>query len=85
LTYTCALQDDGGSPISNYVVEKKDLRSGDWTVCSKFVRGNNYEVPNLSEGHEYLFRVSAENEHGVGEPLNMKDSIVAQHPWSKSF
>lgn len=76
-------QDDGGSPISNYVVERMDLRTGDWVTCSKFVRGTSYEVLNLDEGHEYKFRISAENEHGVGEPIEMKDTVVAQHPWSE--
>ncbi|KAH3877136.1 hypothetical protein DPMN_000993, partial [Dreissena polymorpha] len=75
-------KDDGGSPISNYVVERMDLRTGDWVTCSKFVRGTSYEVLNLSEGHEYKFRISAENEHGVGEPIEMRDTVVAQHPWT---
>ena len=76
-------QDDGGSPISNYVVEKQDLKTGVWEPCSKFVRGTTYEVLNLNENHEYKFRVSAENEHGVSEPLTMDTSVVAAHPWSK--
>ncbi|XP_052800015.1 twitchin-like isoform X4 [Mya arenaria] len=75
-------KEDGGSPISNYVVERQDQRTGDWVTCSKFVRGTTYEVLNLSEGHEYKFRVSAENEYGVSEPLEMRETVVAQHPWT---
>lgn len=75
-------QDDGGNPISNYIVEKQDKRTGNWTPCSKFIRGTSYEVMGLEEGHEYNFRVSAENEHGVSESLETPLSIVAQYPYS---
>lgn len=77
------VQEDGGSPISNYIVEKMDTRTGAWEPVSKFVRGTNYEVMGLAEGHEYKFRVSAENEFGKSEPLETYLPIVAQHPYSK--
>ena len=32
-------KDDGGAPINNYVVEKKDKTSGKWTPVTKFCRG----------------------------------------------
>ena len=76
-------QEDGGSPISNYIVEKMDTRTGAWAPVSKFVRGTNYEVMGLAEGHEYKFRVSAENEFGKSEPLETYLPIVAQHPYSE--
>ncbi|KAK3103159.1 hypothetical protein FSP39_016894 [Pinctada imbricata] len=77
-----APKEDGGSPVSNYVVEKKDARTGKWEPVSKFVRGTNFEVMGLEEGHEYMFRVSAENEHGVSEPLETALGTVAQHPYT---
>ena len=64
-------------------MEKKDARTGKWEPVSKFVRGTNFEVMGLEEGHEYMFRVSAENEHGVSEPLETALGTVAQHPYSK--
>ena len=81
-SYYC-MQEDGGSPISNYIVEKKDARTGRWEPCSKFVRGPSYEVMNLEENHEYQFRVMAENEHGVSEPIEMEKPIIAKYPLSK--
>ncbi|CAL1540886.1 unnamed protein product, partial [Lymnaea stagnalis] len=75
-------REDGGSAVSNYVVEKQDKATGRWEPVSKFVRGTKYEVLGLIEGHEYNFRVSAENEYGVSEPLETNLSIVAQHPWT---
>ncbi|XP_052707844.1 twitchin-like isoform X13 [Crassostrea angulata] len=78
-----APKEDGGSPISNYVVEKMDTRTGAWEPVSKFVRGTNYEVMGLAEGHEYKFRVSAENQFGRSEPLETYLPIVAQHPYTQ--
>lgn len=60
-----------------------DTRTGAWEPVSKFVRGTNYEVMGLAEGHEYKFRVSAENQFGRSEPLETYLPIVAQHPYSK--
>jgi hypothetical protein len=77
------LQDDGGSPVSNYIVEKMDEKTGQWEPCSRFVRGTSYDVMGLDEGHPYKFRVRAENEHGVSEPLETQGSIVAQHQFGK--
>ncbi|XP_055900297.1 twitchin-like isoform X6 [Biomphalaria glabrata] len=74
--------EDGGSAVSNYVVEKQDKATGRWEPVSKFVRGTKYEVLGLTEGHEYNFRVSAENEYGVSEPLETSQSVVAQHPYT---
>ena len=54
-------QDDGGKPVSHYLVEKKDKKSGKWTPVSKFCRGPECDVTGLDEGEEYEFRVSAVN------------------------
>ena len=76
-----SFQDDGGSPVNNYIVEKKDKKSGKWTPVSKFVRGTQYEVNDLDEGEEYEFRVSAVNDQGVSEPLVCDKPIIAKHPF----
>ena len=80
----CLYQNDNGSPVTNYVVEKMDTKTGLWKPVSKFVRGTEYEVPNLEEGHSYQFRVSAVNQHGVSEPLETSKPTVAQYQFGKS-
>ena len=35
-------KDDGNSPVNNYIVEKKDKKSGRWTPVTKFCRGTRY-------------------------------------------
>lgn len=53
-----------GADISNYVVEKRDTRTNTWVPVSAFVTGTQITVPKLTEGHEYEFRVMAENAFG---------------------
>ncbi|XP_021346443.1 twitchin-like isoform X8 [Mizuhopecten yessoensis] len=75
-------RDDGGSPITNYRIEKMDKKYGNWDSVTKYARGTSFEVMDLVEGHEYCFRVMAENEHGVSEPLETATSVIAQHPYT---
>lgn len=60
----------------------KDPATGEWKPVSRFVKGTDYEVFGLDEGKAYSFRVKAENEYGVGEPLETEKPVVAQSPFS---
>uniref|UniRef100_A0A8C9SSG4 Titin-like n=1 Tax=Scleropages formosus TaxID=113540 RepID=A0A8C9SSG4_SCLFO len=60
---------NGGSDIHNYHLEKRDKDGVRWTKCNKTELSDlNFKVTGLTEGHFYEFRVSAENEAGVGPP-----------------
>ena len=65
-----APEDDGKSPITNYVIEKKGPRDMRWKPVNETekVPDTRYTVPNLKEGEDYEFRVSAQNKAGVGPP-----------------
>lgn len=83
---TCTLAwksplDDGGSPITNYVVEKLDA-NGLWTKVSSFVRGNHYEVMGLEANKKYYFRVRAENQYGLSDPLALEEPVLATYPFT---
>jgi serine/threonine protein kinase/predicted RNA-binding protein with TRAM domain len=73
---------DGGKPISHYMVEKRDKKSGVWTPVSKFCRNPECDVGDLEEGEQYDFRVSAVNEQGQGEPLLTDKPITAKHQFN---
>ncbi|VDN97428.1 unnamed protein product [Rodentolepis nana] len=71
------LKDTHGGPLSNYIVEKMDVATGEWTPVSKFVRQPEYEVTSLVEGKTYKFRVLAVNDYGISEPLEGDRKITA--------
>lgn len=80
---------DGGKPITNYIVEKKESRSSNW-VCegSDHIPVPEYLVPELLEGCEYEFRVMAENVIGIGDPSQSTRPVFAKDPigmWLRYF
>uniref|UniRef100_A0A671TWT7 Titin n=1 Tax=Sparus aurata TaxID=8175 RepID=A0A671TWT7_SPAAU len=73
-------QYDGGSLITGYVVEKRDLPEGKWMKAS-FANIINYEftVTGLTEDNKYDFRVIARNAAGaVSKPSESTGSITAK-------
>lgn len=70
--------DDGGSPITGYIVEKKD-KFGDWDKVLEVPAGQTAAtVPDLIEGQPYEFRVRAVNKAGPGEPSDATPTIIAK-------
>lgn len=71
---------DGGSPITNYVVEKREGEEQEWTVVSTKgeVRTTEYVVSHLQPSINYYFRVSAINCAGQGEPIEMMEPVQAK-------
>lgn len=74
-------KNDGGSPVTGYAVEMCDESTGIWTPVTGKIKANSVEVPNLTEGHRYNFRVSAINDLGRSEPTETLLSIVAKNPF----
>lgn len=73
---------DGGSEITNYIIEKRETSRGNWALVTSNIHGHltDCSVEKLIEGHEYEFRVSAENQYGAGDP-KMTDAVVVKNPY----
>ena len=70
--------DDGGSPITGYIIDKLDLEYGGWVRAAKVPAGTTtYNIPGLIKNHSYNFRVYAENKCGVSEPVELSEPIKA--------
>lgn len=79
-----APKDDGGSMISNYIVEKREAKEGEqWHLVSSSISGTTCRVPNLIESAGYYFRVSAQNQYGVSESLEIPSVVIVKSPFGK--
>lgn len=72
--------EDGGSNITNYIVEKCDVSRGDWVTALASVTKTSCRVGKLIPGQEYIFRVRAENRFGISEPLP-SPKMLAKFPF----
>lgn len=75
---------DGGSPITNYVVEKRDVRRKNWQSVDTTVKELKYTVSPLNEGSLYVFRVAAENAVGTSDFCELEDAVLAKDTFSES-
>lgn len=73
-----APESDGGSPITGYVIEKKDKYSPDWVPCGETGPECQGTVKDLIEGQEYEFRVVPVNKGGKGEPSDSTGKHLAR-------
>jgi len=73
-------EDDGGTPITSYLVRYMDIDSGEWvTACTTSTP--NATATGLKPGHLYQFEVSAINKEGQSEPCFTGDPILAENPY----
>merc|ERR1711962_1531751 len=72
--------DDGGTPITSYLVRYMDIDTGEW-VTSCTTTGCNATAKGLKPGHLYQFEVSAINKEGQSEPVFTGDPILAENPY----
>ncbi|XP_072180959.1 twitchin-like [Diadema setosum] len=80
LTWT-APASDGGSPITGYVIERRDTTSRRWIQANhEPLTTTSHTVINLREDSEYEFRVLAENQMGASEPSAVSARVLVRDP-----
>uniref|UniRef100_A0A3B3DH62 Titin n=1 Tax=Oryzias melastigma TaxID=30732 RepID=A0A3B3DH62_ORYME len=71
---------DGGSRIKNYLVEKRESTRKVFSNVDNKCTKTSYRVTGLTEGTIYYFRVLAENEFGIGQPIVTEQPVKASEP-----
>jgi len=78
-------KEDGGSPITGYTIEKKDVEKEYWSPCGKLagkmatvMKELEFEIGDLVENFVYVFRVMAFNAIGEGEPTMTPMPVIAK-------
>ena len=77
-------EDDGGAPITNYVIEYKLKDGKTWTQANdETVADTTFIVKRLKTDSEYVFRVSAVNKVGQGPPSQNTPAQLIKAPLGK--
>lgn len=69
---------DNGSPITNYIVEFKEVKSNVWKEYDEFIKEENVKIKNLKHNFTYVFRVYAVNRAGRSDPSAESNPIKIQ-------
>ena len=77
-------KDDGGSKVTNYVIWRRVANRKTWVQVTSEPKERLWTVEGLMKGHEYVFRVMAQNKYGVGDPLDSEPE-VARNICSESY
>lgn len=75
---------DGGSPVTNYVVLKRETSTPTWAEVSSTIARNAIKVTKLTKGQEYQFRVKAENRFGISDHIDSL-TVTVKLPYSEYF
>lgn len=75
---------DGGTPITNYLVEKREGTRRMYTHIGKTDAGKTkITVTGLREDNDYHFKVMAENKVGTSPGLETVDAVVPKRKYGK--
>lgn len=73
---------DGGSPITNYIIQKRETTTANWMDVSSAVARCTMKIMKLTTGFEYQFRIRAENKYGISEHID-SPPVSVNLPYSK--
>lgn len=78
-------EDNGGTDITGYVLEKMDMDTGRWIPAGEVGPDEtSFNFTGLTPKKKYKFRVKAVNKEGESEPLEVEEAILARNPYGES-
>jgi len=76
-------ESDGGEPITEYIVEKRDVTKTAYISQGKTdVNTLTLKATKLIEGNQYLFRVAAVNSVGQSDWVELAEPVTAKQPFN---
>ena len=78
-------EQDGGSPITKYIVEMKEGWKSTWTKVTEVSSDMSltFVLSKMKESSEYTVQVTAVNKVGSSKPLVSDQPIKPKNPYSK--
>lgn len=73
---------DGGSKITGYVVEYMPVNGDEW-IKTPSAKDTSATITGLKKGEKYLFRVSAKNSAGTGEPSQATRPVLCKPKYGR--
>ena len=74
--------DDGGSPITHYILEKVQGNGENFSPCGRVnAPATSCDIKGLTINKEYRLQVRAVNNLGESEPLVCVDSFITENPF----
>uniref|UniRef100_A0A3Q1BT14 Immunoglobulin like and fibronectin type III domain containing 1, tandem duplicate 4 n=1 Tax=Amphiprion ocellaris TaxID=80972 RepID=A0A3Q1BT14_AMPOC len=71
-------KDDGGSAVTNYIIERQQVGQSLWTKLGDVSADkNSFRDRNVTHGKKYNYHIYAENPEGISDALETADSIMA--------
>lgn len=77
-------RNDGGSPVTHYIVERlwwdsSGEQKESWRQCNRRdIDSTTFKVEDLHDGAEYEFRVKAVNEVGASRPSSTAGPVIVK-------
>uniref|UniRef100_H2LSF2 Immunoglobulin like and fibronectin type III domain containing 1, tandem duplicate 3 n=1 Tax=Oryzias latipes TaxID=8090 RepID=H2LSF2_ORYLA len=66
-------RDDGGLPISNYILERQQIGRNSWKKLGKIGSDAKYRDTDVDHGRKYCYHIRAETDHGISEMMETDD------------
>lgn len=77
-------KDDGGSAITGYFVEYKEVSSESWSRHQTKITSTMFTVPGLTPDTDYQFHIVAVNDIGESQAGPMSDPVTCKDPFGES-
>ena len=78
-------KDDGGSAITGYFIEYKEVSSEKWSRYETKITSTMFTLPGLTPDADYQFCIVAVNEIGESQPGPVSDPVTCKDPFGESW